>query len=65
MVRDATITLNFLKKGEVGEFKDFLPHIFTWGAYHAPCQKRLCNIKIGLEGSISNVHMVCFSQATN
>ena len=64
MLGDATISLKFWKVG-IGEFKEFLPHIFTWGAYHAPCQKILCNIKHGFEGSISNVDMTCFSQATN
>ena len=61
---DATISLRFWKGG-IGGFKESLPHIFTWGAYHAPWQKRLCNIKYGFEGSISNVDMTCFSQATN
>ena len=64
MLGDATISLKFWKKG-IGEFKKFLPHIFAWGAYHAPCQKRLCNIKHGFEGSISNVEITCFSQVTN
>ena len=61
---DATICLKFWKGG-IEEFKEFLPHISAWGAYHGPCQKRLCNIKHGFEGSISNVDMACFSQATN
>ena len=58
---DATISLKFWKVG-IGEF---LPHVFTWGAYHTPCQKIFYNIKHGFEGSISNVDMTCFSQATN
>ena len=33
----------------MGEFKEFLPHIFAWGDYDAPCQKRLFNIKHGFE----------------
>ena len=64
MLGDATISLKFWKRG-VGEFKEFLPHIFIWSAYHAPCQKRLCNIKHGFESSISNVDVTCFSQTTN
>ena len=32
----------------------FLPQIFVWGAYYDSCQKRLCNIKYGIEDSISN-----------
>ena len=64
MLGDATISVKFWKGG-IGEFKEFLPHIFIWSAYHAPCQKRLCNIKYGFEGSISNVDMTCFSQTTN
>ena len=64
MLGDATISLKFWKGG-IGEFKEFLPHIFSWGAYLAPCQKRVCNIKHGFEGSISNVDMACFRQATN
>ena len=64
MLGDATISLKFWKGG-IEEFKEFLPHISAWGAYHGPCQKRLCNIKHGFEGSISNVDMACFSQATN
>ena len=27
----------------------FLPHVFAWGAYDAPGQRRLCNIKRGFE----------------
>ena len=64
MLWDATISLKFWKGG-IGKFKKFLPHIFAWGAYHAPCQKNLCSIKHGFEGSISNVDMACFRQATN
>ena len=64
MLEDATIILKFWKGG-IGEFKEFLPHIFVWGAYHAPCQKGLCNVKHGFQGSISNVDMACFRQATN
>ena len=64
MLGNATISLKFWKGGIV-EFKEFLPPTFAWGAYHAPCQKRLSNIKHGFEESISNVDMACFSQATN
>ena len=64
MLGDATISVKFWKGG-IGEFKEFLPHIFSWGVYRAPCQKRLCNIKHGFEGSISNVEIACFSQVTN
>ena len=56
MLGDATISLKFCKGG-IGEFKEFLPHIFLWGACRALCQKKLCNIKYGFEGSISNVDM--------
>ena len=64
MLGDSTISLKFWKGG-IGEFKEFLPQIYAWSAYHAPCQKRLFNIKRAFEGSISNVAMACFSQATN
>ena len=64
MLGNATISLKF-GKGGIVEFKEFLPPTFAWGAYHAPCQKRLSNIKHGFEESISNVDMACFSQATN
>ena len=64
MLGDSTISLKFWK-GWIGEFKEFLPQVYAWSAYHAPFQKRLFNIKRAFEGSISNVAMACFSQATN
>ena len=59
------LSVSNFEKGGLGNLKEFLPHIFAWRAYHAPCQNRLFNIKHGFEGSISNVDMACFSQATN
>ena len=64
MLAVATISIKFWKGG-IGEFKEFLPHIFAWVAYHTPSQKRLFNIKHAFEGSILNVDMACFSQVTN
>ena len=40
--------------------KEFLQQIFSWGAYYIPCQARLCKIKYGFEGSISNVDVGLF-----
>ena len=37
--------------------KEFLPQIFAWGAYYVPRQTRLCEIKYGFEGSVSNVDL--------
>ena len=34
---------------------EFLQGMFFWGAYYVTCQARLCKIKYGFEGSISNV----------
>ena len=43
----------------LGGLKEFLPQISGLGgrAYYVSCQKRLCKIKYGLEGSISNVDL--------
>ena len=39
--------------------KEFLRQIFVWGGgwggYYISCQKRLCKIKYGFKGSISNI----------
>ena len=40
--------------GGGGGLEEFLPQIFVWVAYYVSCQKRLCKIKYGFEGSISN-----------
>ena len=38
----------------LGGFEDFLPQISVWGAYYVSSQRRLCKIKYGFEGLISN-----------
>ena len=40
--------------GGVGGLVEFLSQIFVWGVYNVSCQKRLCKIKYGFEGLISN-----------
>ena len=42
------LSISNFEKGGIGEFNEFLPQIFAWGAYHVPSQKRLFNIKHGL-----------------
>ena len=60
------LSISNFEKGGLGNLKssydtylDGLLTISTRG------QKRFCNIKHGSEGSISNVDMACFNQATN
>ena len=43
------------------ELKEFMPQIFAWEeAYCVSFQKRLCKMKYGAEGSISNVDLDLF-----
>ena len=50
---------NFEKEGDqkkslcLGSIKESLPQVFAWGgASYVSCQKRLCKMKYGFEGSI-------------
>ena len=48
----------------LGGLNKSLPRIFAWGTYFVSCQKRLCKMKYGFEGSILSI-LTCFSQITN
>ena len=50
-----------------GDVKNFRQRNLPEWAYHILCQKRLCKIKYGFEGSISNVDLGFFleKQPTN
>ena len=48
------------KKFVPGGLKGSLPQVFAFGAYYVSCQKRLCKMKFGFEGSIANVRLGLF-----
>ena len=50
------------KKWCLGGLKESLPQVFAFGAYYVSCQKRLCKMEFGFEGSITNVRLGLFSQ---
>ena len=65
MLGDATISLKFWKGGISGNLKSTC-HIYLHKEFTMLLvKKKLCTIKYGLEDSISDVAMTCFSQATN
>ena len=46
------------KKNEcLGGLKEFLPQILAWGSLLCFLSKKLCKIKYGAEGSISDVNL--------
>ena len=59
------LSVSNFEKGGLGNLKSSYHTYLHGGAYHAPCQKRHCNIKHGFEGSVSNNEITCFSQVTN
>ena len=47
-----------IRKNEcLGDLKEFLQQIFALEAYYVPYQKRLCKVRYGFEGLISNVDL--------